>query len=273
VKNFTPSNISQLEDTWDEVKASLIFTAKWLRSVGLYGEALSGMNTTMLLAYYFRHVGIVEERTKLTDENAERIRQWIITLQFQRLLSLQINSTLSEFRNMVRRMPNGEIDLPITEAARMFSRKGRQFGFSTEWVNKYCDLEIKSLESEKLLSILYGRDLAANQLRPVPLIQPRYFMPEELRRAGIPDALHQSLQQHADKLGLAVALTESEADQYHQLPFEQWVQTLREDQITCHHLPASIARSGLGDLPEIIHERRILIGEHLSRRMPEVRIA
>lgn len=273
VKNFTPSNIGRLEENWDEVKNSLLFTAKWLRSVGIYGEALSGVNTAMLLSYYFHHVGISTGQATLTEDNAERIRQWIITLQFQRLLSLQINSTLSDFRNMVRRLPTGEADFPVTEAARMFSRNGRQFGFSAEWVNRYCDLEMKSVESEKLLSILYEEDLAANRLRPVPLVQPRYFMPEELRRAGIPDALHPSLQQHSNKLGIALALSEDEASQYYQLPFEQWVQTLTPDQVARHRLPTDIVQAGVGDLPEIIHQRRKLIAEHLVGRMPEVKIA
>lgn len=272
VKNFTPSNISLLEETWDDVKNSLLFTAKWLRSAGLYGEALSGVNVAMLLSYYFRRVGISTGETELTSENAERIRQWIITLQFQRLLSLQINSTLSDFRTMVRRLPPGETDFPLAEAARMFSRNGRQFGFSSEWVNKYCDLEMKSVESEKLLSILYDQDLAANRLRPVPLVQPRYFMPEELRRAGIPDALHPSLQQHANKLGIALALSEEEASQYYQLPFEQWVQTLSPDQIERHHLPPNIVQAGIGDLPEIIHLRRQRIARHLNGKLPEVRV-
>lgn len=268
VKNFTPTNIKRLEETWDEIKSGLLFTAKWLRSAGLYGESLSGVNVAMLLAYYFRQVGISSGDTALTPENAERIRQWVITLQFQRLLSLQVNSTLSDFRNTIRRMPSRETDFPVLEAARMFSRNGRQFGFSSEWVNKYCDLEMQSLESEKLLSLLYNQDLAVGRLRPVPLVQPRYFMPEELRRAGLPDALHPSLQQHSNKLGIALALTEEEADHYYELPFQQWVQTLRPDQIERHHLPPDIVQFGIENLPELIQKRRQLIARHLANRMP-----
>jgi hypothetical protein len=271
VKNFTPSNIARLEAAWDEVKASLLFTAKWLRSVGLYGEALSGVNVAMLLAYYFRHTGISTGEAELTAENGERIRQWIITLQFQRLLSLQVNSTLSDFRNTIRRMPRGEADFPVAEAARMFSRSGRQFGFNAEWADRYCDVELTTVESEKLLSLLYDADLAAAGLRPVPLLQPRFFMPEELRRAGLADPLHPSLQQHADRLGLAVALTESETTHYYQLPFDQWVQTLTPEQVERHHLPPDIVGFSVSNLPELIQGRRQLIADHLKRRMPEVR--
>jgi uncharacterized protein with ParB-like and HNH nuclease domain len=273
VKNFTPSNISRLEETWNEVKHSLVFTANWLRSVGLYGEALSGINIAMLLSYFFRHVGISRGEAELTETNAERIRQWVITLQFQRLLSLQINSTLNDFRTMVRRLPSGVTEFPVLEAARMFSRNGRQFGFNAEWVNKLCDLEMGSVESEKLLSLMYGRDLAASRLRPVPLVQSRYFMPEELRRAGIPEALHPSLQHHANRLGIALALTEEEAIHYYELPFDRWVQTLRPDQVERHHLPPEIIRYGIADLPAIIQLRRQRIASHLSSAMPEVRDA
>ncbi|WP_301584241.1 DUF262 domain-containing protein [Halomonas alkaliantarctica] len=271
VKNFTPTNIRRLEQSWQEVKEALLFTAKWLRSQGLYGEALSGMNLAMLLAYYFRSSGILKDPLLLTKENAERVRQWVITLQFQRLLSLQINSTLSDFRNLIRRMPKGQLEFPMLEAGEMFSRNGREFGFNQDTVNKFCSQELEGVEAEKLLSLLYAKDLASEGLRPVPLVQSRYFMPEELRRAGVPDVLHPTLQQQANRLLLAVALDEQESNHYYQLPFEQWAQMLSQAQLRKHHLPEDISLYRLARLPELIAERARRIAAHLMSQIPEVK--
>ena len=271
VKNFTPVNIRRLEDHWDDVKRSLLFTAEWLRSSGLYSESLTGINVVMLLAYYFKHMGIVDRENPLTEQNTERIRQWVIILQFQRMMSMHINATLSDFRNVVRRLPIGKADFPLEETGRMFSRNGRQFGFNGEWVNKFCGTTLGSVESEKLLSLLYNKDLAANGLQPVPLVQPRYFMPEELRRAGIPDALHPSLQQHSKTLGIAVALSERERNDYYQLPFDQWVQTLTQEQIKIHRLPNDITGYGINNLPELIQKRQRIIADYLMTAIPEVK--
>jgi Protein of unknown function DUF262 len=273
VKNFTPANIRKLEETWESVKAALLFTAQWLRSQGLYGEGLNSINVVMLLAYYFRATGMCSAPESLTKENAERVRQWVITLQFQRLLSLQVNATLSDFRNLVRRMPAGQKDFPLAESGQLFARKGRVFGFDDEAVKQFCAQELGDVPAEKLLSLLYQKDLAAAGLKPVPLIQSRFFLPEELRRAGLPEALHQSLQQQANKLLLAVALEERELNHYYELPFKQWAQTLTTEQMERHHLPLDIDLYQPGNLPELIAERRKLIARHLTSMIPDVKAA
>ena len=74
-------------------------------------------------------------------------------------------------------------------------------------------------------------------------------MPEELKRAGIPEALHTSVQHHANRLGLALALTEDESVHYYELPFDQWIQTLTPNQLEQHFLPDDIQNYRLGNLP------------------------
>lgn len=270
VKNFTPANIALLEETWDEVKQSLLFAARWLREKGLYGECLTSINVAMLLAYYFKHSGVARGETALSEENAERIRQWVIAVQFQGLMGTQVNSTLADFRNVIRRTRDVAAEFPVQEIGRIFSKRGRQYGFNEEWVDRFCSHELNGMTSEKLLSLLYGKDLAVHGLKPVPLVQPRFFMPEELRRAGLPDALHPSVQQHANKLVLSVALNEHEANQYYSLPFEQWVQTLTREQLAQHHLPEEMVQEGLRSLPELINQRKKLIARRLTAQLPEL---
>ncbi|TGD72170.1 DUF262 domain-containing protein [Mangrovimicrobium sediminis] len=271
VKNFTPANIRKLEQSWDSVKQAMTFTARWMRANGLYGDALSGHNLVMFLSYYFWFKGISDETTPLSNENSETIRQWVILMQFQKLLSLQTKKNLTDYRTVIRKMPSHSVDFPVADVSRMFALNGRVFGFNAEWSEKLCDVEMDQNNAEKLLSIVYGKDLAANQLRPLPLIQSRYFMPEELKRAGIPEALHTSVQHHANRLGLALALTEDESVHYYELPFDQWIQRLTPNQLEQHFLPDDIQNYRLGNLPELITRRREIIASRLGETIPEVR--
>lgn len=271
VKNFTPANIRKLEQSWDEAKQAMLFTARWMRANGLYGDALSGHNLVMFLSYYFWFKGMSSQSASLTAENSEKIRQWVILMQFQKLLSLQTKRNLTDYRTVIRKMPSHTIDFPVADVSRMFALNGRVFGFNDEWSEKLCDVELSHNNAEKLLSIVYGKDLAANRLRPLPLIQPRYFMPEELTRVGIPQALHASVQHHANKLGLALALTEEETVHYYELPFEQWIQTLTPEQLERHLLPSDIHNYCLERLPELISRRREIIHHRLVKAIPEVK--
>lgn len=70
-----------------------------------------------------------------------------------------------------------------------------------------------------------------------------------------------------------LALTEEETTLYYELPFNNWVQALRQDQFEGHHLPPETTRYGIADLPEIIERRRQLIAEHLREELSENQIS
>lgn len=77
--------------------------------------------------------------------------------------------------------------------------------------------------SNLLISLLYPGYLPNLNRRPICLVQTRHVMPDELRFSGVPDSNVPLVQAMAGRLALAVALSESELQDYFNYPFEEWI--------------------------------------------------
>ncbi|MBO2926452.1 DUF262 domain-containing protein [Metapseudomonas otitidis] len=265
VQNFVPSNIRLLEQSWERVKAVLLFTARLLRDLGLCGDRLSGTNVLMLVAYYIhkRNLGSIE--LKIDSEDSQLIRRWIIILGFQGLLGLQTNNTFKIYRNAVRRAVKQENDFPWEAVAEAFRGMGRPMDFNRESLARWCNTSLDSQpQAELLLSLIYADDLPNLQRRAMPAVQNRFFLPEEMRRAGVSEALAPVIQGFAGKLILSVALDTREQEDYFALSFEQWAQTLSPATMHMHCLPEDLDLYRMDRLPDWVSERRRLLEKKLA---------
>lgn len=264
VQNFVPKNIRLLEQSWERVKAVLRFSAEFLREHGFHGENLSGTNILMLVAYYVhkRHDG--QGPPQLASEDRQRIRRWLIMISFQGLLGLQTGSTFKAYRNAVRRALRDGEHFPWQPVADAFKGMGRSIDFTSESLGRWCNTSVDQPQAEMLLSLLHEDSLVNLRRRLLPIVQSRFFSPDELRRAGVEDGLAPVLLGFANKLILGVALNATEQEQYYALPFEQWAQTLSPQFMESQCLPANIALYRMDRLPEWVSERRKLLLMRLS---------
>lgn len=268
VQNFVPSNIRLLEQSWERIKQVLRFSAQFLAESGLYGERLSGINILMLIAYYVHKRNAPEGPLALTSEDRQLIRKWVILMSFQGLLGVQTNNTFKTFRNAIQRTLRNEALFPWEAIAESLQSVGRPIEFTSESVNRWCNVDLTNqAQAELLLSLLYQDDLLNLKRRAVPLVQDRYLSRDELRRAGVSDGLIPVIQGYANKLILGVALNQAELDLYYALPFEQWAQTLSPEFLMEHCLPESISLYRLESLPEWVSERRRLLSQRLLNLM------
>lgn len=264
VQNFVPSNIRLLEQSWERVKTVLRFSADYLREHGFYGDGLPGSNVLMLVAYYVHRVNADSDTLLLSEQDKQRLRCWIILLSYHGLLGTQTNSTFMTYRSAVRRGLREQPGVfPWCEVAQSFARQGRPMDVSEDTVNRWCNTMLESSDAEALLSLLYPDNLAKLRRRMVPLVQSRYFMPEELRRAGVPDVLVPAVQGFGNRLILGVALRQDELDTYYALPFEQWAQQLSPEFLQSHCLPADIGLYRMDALPQLVATRRSMIRQRL----------
>jgi uncharacterized protein with ParB-like and HNH nuclease domain len=263
VKNFVPSNIRLLEKNWERTKTVLRFSAKFLRDHGLYGERLSGANVIMLVAYYVHKSNANDDDLVLSEEDQQRIRRWLILISFQGVLATQTRNTFMAYRNAIRRTLRDEQGFPLRALAEAFKNMGRPIDFTQDAVVRWCNTQLAHAQAESLLSLLYPDDLASLHRRALPLVQPCYFKPEEMRRSNVSDALAPVLQSFDQRLILGVALNNSEQEQYYALPFEQWTQTLSPTFLHTHCLPEDINLYRMDRLPEWVGERRKLLSQRL----------
>jgi len=265
------SNIRLLEQSWERVKEVLRFSARFLRDHGLYGERLSGINVLMLVAYYVHKSNPQPGELQLSAEDRQRIRRWIILIGFQGLLGLQTNNTFKVYRNAVRRALRSEEAFPWEAIAEAFRGMGRPIDFGQDALARWCGTTLdQQPQAELLLSLLYADDLPNLQRRALPLVQSRHFLPDELRRAGVSEAMVPVLQGFANKLILGVALSAAEQEHYYAMPFEQWAQTLAPEFMHSHCLPSDIDLYRLERIPEWVSERRHLLGKRLFNLLADL---
>lgn len=262
VQNFVPANIRVLEQSWERTKEVLRFTARVLREMGFYGERLFSTNVVMLLAYYL-HRSNPSGELRLADVDRQRIRRWLVLLDFKSLLSLQTGTTFSTYRSVVRRKLQGRSEFPLAEIAEGFGRMGRSLEFGESDLRTWTSTPIEASNAEALLSLIYPDDLPNLRRRALPFVQSRFFMPDELHRAGVPDTLMPAIQGFANKLILGVALDTREQESYFALPFEQWAASLSPEARAFHCLPEDPALYALDRLPQWVTARRALLTQKL----------
>lgn len=171
----------------------------------------------------------------------------------------------------MRRALRSEAGFPWEAIAETFRSMGRPIDFGQEALARWCTTALdQQPQAELLLSLLYADDLPNLQRRALPLVQSRHFLPDELRRAGVSDAMAPVLQGFASKLILGVALSTAEQEHYYALPFEQWAQTLSPEFMHTNCLPTDIGLYRLEQLPEWVSERRRLLGQCLFNLLADL---
>jgi hypothetical protein len=211
VKNFVPSNIRLLEQSWERVKSVLRFSAQFLHDHGFYGDQLSGINVLMFVAYYVHKSNSFEEDLKLSIDDQQKIRRWLITISFQGILGTQTGATFSAYRNAIKRNIH-DGNFPLEAVAVAFNKLGRNIHFTGDSIEKWCNTALNHHMAEPLLSLLYQDDLASLKRRMLPIVRPCFFKPEELKRAGVSDAIAPVVENFNQRLVLALGLDEREQD-------------------------------------------------------------
>lgn len=263
MQNFVPSNIRLLEQSWDRVKAVLLFSARLFRDLGLCGDRLSGTNVLMLVAYYIHRRNLGPTELKIDSEDSQLIRRWIIMLGFQGLPGLQTNNPFNTYRNAVRRAFKQEHGFPWEAVAEAFRGIGPPWSLTgNPWLVGAIPRWITSPSRDTSLPDIYGDDLPNLQRRAMPAVQNRFFLPKEMHRAGISEALAPVIQGFAGKLILSVALNTREQENYFAVFLEQ-----RAPLPPCnmHCLPEDPVLYRMDRLPDWVSERRTLLGKQACR--------
>ena len=269
VKNFSPANIRRIEAQWEPLKSWLIAAATLAADQGLRGDNLASMNGVTLIAYYLRNVF---EQQAINDPalgqvdpaNLERIRQWMIVLGAGRYFSQQTSNKLNAARSILKTATRKDETFPIIPLMEVFGFNAREAVFGG-WVDTFCAGFQSDKHSELLVSLLYGGHLPNLGRRPVNLVQPRFFMDDELRHAGVPEAQRQLLQGFADRQVLAVALTKEQLQDYYLYPFEEWLARVPDSFFVEHTLPADRDLYRLERLPELVQARRVMLDAHFRQ--------
>lgn len=269
VKNFSLANIRRIEAQWEPLKTWLIAAAKLASDQGLRSDSLASMNGVTLIAYYLRNLFdqqpiAAADLAQIDPTNLERIRQWMIVLGAGRYFSQQTSNKLSAARSILKTAIRKDDIFPMIPLMEVFGFNAREAVFGG-WVDTFCAGLQSEKHSELLVSLLYGGHLPNLGRRPVNLVQSRFFLDDELRHAGVPEAQRPLIQGFSDRQVMAVALTKEQLQEYYLYPFEEWLTRVPASFFSEHTLPADRDLYKLERLPDLVQARREMLDQHFRQ--------
>lgn len=267
LRNFTPRNIATIESRWGEVKQALRMTAQAFARYGIVGGALTGTNAVMLVALFVFKLNAKKPIADwdVDDDNAERIRRWIIPVLFHGVLGGTANITMELYRRMINECLATDNRFPAGQLAEHMTRRGRSMTFSDDMVGRFVSQETSARLGRLSLTLLYDRaDWSEGDYRVVPIMPSHRLLDERLRVQGVPDTQVPQLQSWAGRLANACLMTDEEAKQYYAVDYEDWVATRTPDFLARHHLPADLNLYDEYSFLSWIAARRVLISERLQ---------
>lgn len=265
--NFTPRNIAIIESRWEEVKQALRMTAQAFARYGIVGGALTGTNSVMLVALFVFKLNAKKPIADWTvdDENAERIRRWIVSVLFQGVLSGAANVTMELYRRIVSESLLTSDRFPAKLLAERMTTRGRGMSYSDEVLGRFLSQTKDSRLGKLCLSLLYDRcDWSNDDYRAVSIMPSHRLLDDRLRTQGVSEVHISQMQSWSDRLANACLMSSDEARHYYSLDFEDWVATLTPDFLAQHFLPADLHLYDEYHFLDWIGARRKLIAQRLQ---------
>lgn len=267
LRNFTPRNIAIIESRWEEVKQALRMTTLAFSRYGIVGTALTGSNAVMLIALFVFKLNAKKPLAEwsVDEDNAERIRRWIISVLFQGVLSGAANVTMELYRRLVNESLAQTDRFPGDLLAEKMTTRGRAMNYNEETVGRFVSLDTSGRLGRLSLSLLYDcADWSEGDYQLVPIMPSHRLLDERLRVQGVPDSEIPMLQSWAGRLANTCLMSAEEARQYYAVDYDDWVATRTPEFLARHHLPTDLNLYDEYSFLAWIKARRQLIATRLQ---------
>lgn len=244
ISNFTPRNIAIIENTWLAVEKALRMSAEIFRKAHITGGNLTAGNAVMLIAcfIYKKNKGTPVDQWECPQVDQERMRKWIISVLFHGVLGGAANITMDLYRRVLNECLLLSKEFPVQKLTASLTRRGRVMDFDDEAVQRFVATEAKGRLGQPALSLLYDRtDWSSEQYVVVQIIPAHRLEDERLLAVGVPVGEISQFKSWSSRLANCVLMTQSEARDYHQLDFEDWITSRSDTWLKEHSLPGNFS--------------------------------
>lgn len=277
ISNFTPRNIAAIEAAWPETDMALRIGAELLRRAGIVGAQLTGQNALMLIALYVYKLnkGKPAEKWEIADADIERIRRWIVSVQFHNVLGGTADMTMRLYREIInQQLASGRTVFPSQELVDRMMLRGRAMRWDAVSVERLAMQEVKSRLGVPCLSLLYDRtELTAEPWVPVEIVPKHRLVDDRLLAVGVPELQVPEFQAWRSRLANAVLMTQAESREYYGMDFEDWVTTRSDAWLDRHLLPTDFNLYHERCFLDFISARKALIAERLAHLFDDDAVA
>lgn len=156
VKNFTTANMRLLNDTWEDISASLRVAVGLLSDFGLSGATMTARSVLIPIATYVHHRGLTHSYRDAPSEAADReaLRDWTLrSLIIPGIWGSSLDVLLRALRETIR--THGDRSFPVTEIEHAMAARGKSLGVTPELIDALLDLEYGDAGTFAVLAILF----------------------------------------------------------------------------------------------------------------------
>jgi hypothetical protein len=164
VKNFTTSNMAQLDAKWDAISSSLQTAVGLLSDFGLSGATLSADSVLIPVAYYVHHRGLGDAYRVSEKEAADRraLRSWVLrSLIVRGVWGSGLDTLLRELRQVIR--DQGTAGFPISKIEQVMARRGKSLDVTDALVEDVLGLGYGGPRTFAVLATLFDHVDTRNQ--------------------------------------------------------------------------------------------------------------
>jgi hypothetical protein len=272
ISNFTPRNIAIIENTWLAVEKALRMSAEIFRKAHITGGHLTADNAVMLIACFIYKInkGIPVEQWVCPDADQERMRKWIVGVLFHGVLGGTANVTMTLYRRVLNEFLLHSREFPAQKLTESLTRRGRVMNFDGEAVQRFVSTESNGRLGPPSLSLLYDRtDWSSEQWVMVQIIPAHRLDDERLLAVGVPVSEVSLFKSWGTRLANCVLMPQTEAREYHQLDFEDWITSRSDAWLKEHSLPSNFSLYHERCFLDLIKARTELIAARLNHLFAE----
>lgn len=156
VRNFNSTNMTALEEKWDDISESLTLAANLLADFGLSDATLTANSVLIPVAYYVHHRGLTDAyRTSPAErKDREALRSWILrSLVKQGVWGSGLDTLLRDLRDTIEQ--HGDHGFPSAHVEARMAARGKSLVFSDEEIQELLDLNYGARRTFAVLALLF----------------------------------------------------------------------------------------------------------------------
>ena len=188
VGNFNRSNMATFEQSWDDIKDSLVLTVQLASALGFNSRNLASHNSLLPIAYYL-HLNDFSTRFLAHSEFSDdryAIRDWLIrSLLKAGVWGSAVDTLLTQLRAVIRESESP--GFPVSGLESAMATLGKSLSFVDEEIEDLVDMQYGERMTFALLSLIFPFVDLKNVFHVDHVFPKKVFDYRNLRRENIRD--------------------------------------------------------------------------------------
>lgn len=269
VDNFTKSNMSKIENKWEDLSNALSITIKLISSFGFNRDTLTSYNTLIPIAYYLSKACNDEQfiYQKKFERDRENIRQWLLRVILKKTFSGTPDGIYPQMRKLINDSKEG---FPLNSIIEFYRGTPKSIIFSEDDIDALLDREYGNQFTFSCLTLLYPELNLKHTFHMDHIFPKKFFTDTKLKKRGLDERAIKIYLTNINKLPNLQLLEGNQNKQKNGTEFGIWLQSEfpRESAQNSYqqtHMIPILENYSLESFENFFNERRQLIKEKFKK--------